>query len=78
MSKVTIQDAGWQAIMDDPQLARARSKLSFHEIRLIVQHARKPLPPLDCPRAPAPFRLCPDCDGSFPCQLPERVMEQPK
>jgi len=21
-----------------------------------------------CPRAPAPFKLCPDCDGSFPCQ----------
>ena len=26
--------------------------------------------PLDCPRAPAPFRYCPDCDGSFPCQAP--------
>jgi hypothetical protein len=27
--------------------------------------------PKDCPRAPAPFRFCPDCDGSFPCQLPK-------
>ena len=23
-----------------------------------------------CPRAPDPFNYCPDCDGSFPCQLP--------
>lgn len=22
-----------------------------------------------CPRAPDPFNYCPDCDGSFPCQL---------
>ncbi len=28
--------------------------------------------PQDCPRAPAPFRYCPDCDGSFPCQMPGR------
>lgn len=40
MSQVIIQDAGWAAIMADPQLQRARQKLSFHEIRLIVNHAR--------------------------------------
>jgi hypothetical protein len=40
MSAVVIEDAGWQAIMDDPQLQRARRMLSFHEIRLIVNHAR--------------------------------------
>lgn len=40
MSKITIEDAGWTAIMADPELKRARSKLSFHEIRLIVDHAR--------------------------------------
>lgn len=27
----------------------------------------------DCPRAPAPFRYCPDCDGSFACQMPGRT-----
>jgi hypothetical protein len=40
MSNIIIEDAGWAAIMADPQLQRARSKLSFHEIRLIVNHAR--------------------------------------
>jgi hypothetical protein len=42
MSQIIIEDAGWKAIMADPQLIRARSKLSFHEIRLIVKHARTP------------------------------------
>lgn len=40
MSRIIIEDASWRAIMEDPQLANARRKLSFHEIRLIVQHAR--------------------------------------
>ncbi len=40
MSKVVIEDPAWRAIMADPELASARSKLSFHEIRLIVDHAR--------------------------------------
>lgn len=40
MSEVRIEDAGWQAIMDDERLAAARRKLSFHEIRLIIDHAR--------------------------------------
>ena len=31
----------WDAIMNDPQLARARSKLSIHEIRLIIAHVRR-------------------------------------
>lgn len=40
MSEIQIEDAGWAAIMADPELAAARRKLSFHEIRLIVNHAR--------------------------------------
>lgn len=40
MSRIIIEDEGWKTIMADPQLANARRKLSFHEIRLIVQHAR--------------------------------------
>jgi hypothetical protein len=40
MSHWQIEDEGWKAIMADPQLARARSKLSMHELRLIVRHAR--------------------------------------
>jgi hypothetical protein len=44
MSNIEIKDAGWQAIMDDERLASARRKLSFHEIRLIVDHARTAYP----------------------------------
>lgn len=40
MSQIIIDDAGWAAIMADPQLQGARRKLSFHEIRLIIDHAR--------------------------------------
>ena len=40
MSQLIIQDEGYAAIFADPQLKRARTKLSLHEIRLIVQHAR--------------------------------------
>lgn len=58
MSEVIIEDAGWQAIMDDERLKRARSRLSFHELRLIIDHARSSLPKHrfwgagepDCPR----------------------------
>jgi hypothetical protein len=53
MSKIVIEDAGWQAIMADPKLAAARRKLSFHEIRLIVDHARKAGCPL-CVGNPSP------------------------
>lgn len=31
----------WLAIMNDPQLARARQRLSIHEIRLMILHAKK-------------------------------------
>ena len=41
MSELRIEDAGYLAIMADPELARARRKLSLHEIRLIVNHARR-------------------------------------
>jgi hypothetical protein len=40
MSEIIIEDPVMKAIMADPQLANARRKLSFHEIRLIIQHAR--------------------------------------
>lgn len=40
MSEIVIEDPTWKAIMEDPRLAGARRKLSFHEIRLIVDHAR--------------------------------------
>ncbi len=32
-------DDAWAGIMKDPELAQARSRLSLHEIRLIVAHA---------------------------------------
>ncbi len=31
----------WRLIADDPQLANARRKLSMHEFRLIIKHARE-------------------------------------
>lgn len=40
MSAVQIEDPVWAAIMADDQLANARRKLSFHEIRLIIRHAQ--------------------------------------
>lgn len=33
-------DTALDRIMNDPKLQRARSKLSFHEIRLIIDHVR--------------------------------------
>lgn len=42
MSQIIIEDEGWKAIMTDPKLEAVRRKLSFHEIRLIVNHARQP------------------------------------
>lgn len=41
MSNIEIVDEGFAAIMADPKLKRAREKLSFHELRLIVRHARE-------------------------------------
>jgi hypothetical protein len=40
MSEVHIEDPAWVAIMADERLSGARRKLSFHEIRLIIDHAR--------------------------------------
>lgn len=40
MTEIIVEDPVWQAIMNDPRLANARRKLSFHEIRLIVRHAQ--------------------------------------
>lgn len=39
MSELIIEDPAWKAIMSDPALQRARSRLSFDEIRTIVRHA---------------------------------------
>ncbi len=33
-----MADKIWPAIMNDPELKRARTKLSIHEFRLIVAH----------------------------------------
>jgi len=36
--------------------------------------------PLTCPRAERnglPFYYCDDCDGSFPCELPESELPKP-
>jgi hypothetical protein len=46
MSEVIIEDPTWHAIMADERLAGARRKLSFHEIRLIIQHAKAASTPL--------------------------------
>lgn len=43
MSEITIVGEAWAAIMADPKLEKARRKLSFHEIRLIMTHARSDL-----------------------------------
>lgn len=40
MSEVIVQDEAWRRILADERLQRARQRLSFHEIRLIVQHVR--------------------------------------
>ena len=44
MSTIQIEDAGWLAIVADERLKRAREKLSFHELRLIIDHARNNQP----------------------------------
>ena len=41
MSAWTITDPTWKAIAEDDRLASARRKLSIHEIRLIVGHAKR-------------------------------------
>jgi hypothetical protein len=56
MSNFIVESPAWQAIMNDPQLERARQKLSFHEIRLIMNHAKAARCPL-CP-AQATGALC--------------------
>jgi hypothetical protein len=35
-----MSDAAWERITSDRELDRARSKLSIHELRLIIQHAQ--------------------------------------
>lgn len=35
-----FRPSAWDAIKADPQLARARQKLSMHELRLIINHAQ--------------------------------------
>jgi hypothetical protein len=40
MSGIVIEDEAWRRIFADDDLRRARSRLSLHEIRLIVRHVR--------------------------------------
>lgn len=38
----------------------------------LAEHREGTQQPVDCPRATRlelPFRICPDCDGTFPCEL---------
>lgn len=39
-----LADKIWPAIIADPELRRARARLSVHEFRLIVAHCLKALP----------------------------------
>lgn len=57
--------------MDAPAERAETYRECADALRTMIDFKRKPI---DCPRAPAPFRYCPDCDGSFPCQLPGRSM----
>jgi hypothetical protein len=41
MSEIIVECPIWKAILADERLAGARRKLSFHEIRLIIDHARQ-------------------------------------
>jgi hypothetical protein len=62
MSQLIIEDSGWRAIMEDDRLKRARTRLSLHEIRLIVQHARAhPLYAQPCFNHEYIRSDCPDC-----------------
>jgi hypothetical protein len=58
VSEIIVKCPIWAAIAADPELKRARQKLSFHEIRLIIRHALESPPrhdfwgagEPDCPR----------------------------
>jgi hypothetical protein len=60
-----VQSPAWEAIMNDPQLERARQKLSFHEIRLIMNHARVGM-------------ACPLCSSQSPSALCDKHARQAK
>lgn len=38
MSELIVESKNWQALLADPTLARARSRLSFDELRTIMRH----------------------------------------
>lgn len=66
-------------LMEDtthPELADML-RLGANEIERLQREVNRltPKPQQDCPRAPTPFRYCPDCDGSFPCELPGRATQ---
>jgi len=65
---VELADA-WDVQAQDatPEARREALRECADGLRMMVDFKRKPV---DCPRAPSPFRYCPDCDGSFPCQMP--------
>jgi hypothetical protein len=59
----------WEARAGTDPDAKARQILRecADTVRMV---ASVEVEPGRCPRAPEPFNYCPDCDGSFPCQLP--------
>lgn len=38
MSTIIVTGENWKALMADPKLSQARSKLSFDELRMIMRH----------------------------------------
>lgn len=57
----------WDIAASDPKADRARRETlreCADTIRMLANRT-----PERCPRAPEPFNYCPDCDGSFPCQM---------
>jgi hypothetical protein len=57
-----------QSIDAEPAARQETLRECADALRMMVDFKSRPVV---CPRAPAPFNYCPDCDGSFPCQLPK-------
>lgn len=58
----------WEAMAASELNASSDRRATLREcadlIRMLANRT-----PTRCPRAPDPFNYCPDCDGSFPCQM---------
>jgi hypothetical protein len=59
-----------QAMTAEPVERSEQLRMCADALRMMVDFKTKAVA---CPRAPEPFNYCPDCDGSFPCQLPQRI-----